>query len=129
PLVVRHVCVERVHQPRHPADAAFEEAELQRRKAIEHAAKDQAGGADHIRQWKAERRWKMLIALITLAADQPWMAMLQFEHPRGGMKQNRNIEVGDLLVEREQHFVVEIAVAPTAVELDRFEPEFFYGAA
>ena len=41
----------------------------------------------------------MLVALITLATDQPWMAMLQFEHPRRGMKQNRNIEVGDFFQE------------------------------
>ena len=67
----------------------------------------------------------MLVALESLAADQPGMAMLQFEHARCRMKQNRNIEVGDLFIEREQYFVVEIAVAPAAVELDRFETELF----
>ncbi len=71
----------------------------------------------------------MLIALITLRADEPWMAMLQFEHARGRMKQNRNIEIGNFFVERQQHFAVEVAVAPAAVEFHRFQTKFFHRAA
>ncbi len=71
----------------------------------------------------------MLEALVALGADEPGMAMLQFENPRRRMQKNGNIQIGDLFVERKQHFVVEIAVAPTAVELHRFETQFFDRAA
>ena len=126
---IRHVRVERVHQPRHPADAALEETELQSRKAVEHTAEDQARRAHHVGQGKAERGGKMLVSLKTFAADQPRMAMLQFEDTRRRMQQDWNIEIGDFFVERKQHFVVEVAVAPTAIEFDRLETEFLDRAA
>ena len=71
----------------------------------------------------------MLVALKAFAADQPRMAVLRFVHARGGMEQDRNVEIGDLFVERIQHLTVEIAVTPAAVEFDRFQAKFVYCAA
>ena len=62
----------------------------------------------------------MLVSLEALAADQPGMAVLQFENPRRRMEQDRNIQIRDLLVERKEHFVVEIAVTPAA-NVQRFK--------
>src|SRR5882757_5083332 len=117
--------VERVHQPWHPADAAFEETELQSRKAVENPAENQTSSADHISQRKPERGRKMLIALKTLGADEPRVAMLQLKNASGGMKQNGNIQIGDFFVERHEHFVIEIAIAPAAVKLYRLEAQLF----
>ena len=74
--------IERSHQPRHPADAAFEHSDAQSREAVEDSAEDQPRRADHVGQGKAERGGEHLEALVALAADQPRMAMLQFEDAR-----------------------------------------------
>src|SRR5215471_463751 len=71
----------------------------------------------------------MLKALITLAADQPRMTMLNFEYTSCGMQENRDVEVNDLLIKRPYHFIVEIAVSPASLELDRFHAEIVDGAA
>ena len=89
-----------MHQPRHPADAAFEEGKLQSRESVQHAAKNEPRRANHIRQRKPKRGGKMLKALEAFAADEPGMAVLQLKNPRRGVKQNGDIEIGDFLIER-----------------------------
>src|SRR5581483_3427246 len=72
----RHVMIERRHEPRHPADTAFEEGEAQRREAVEHAAEYEARGGNHVGQRKAQRCGKKREAFVALAAYEPRMAVL-----------------------------------------------------
>src|SRR5215510_8440981 len=115
--------VQGVHEPGNPADAALEESELYGRESIQYAAENQPCRAHHIGQWKSQRRREMRKPLVTLCAHQPGMTMLRFENSRSRMDQDRNIQPGDLFVERPQHFIVEIPVRPATAELHCFNAQ------
>ena len=63
------VMIKRSHQPRHPADAAFEHRDAQRREAVEDAAHDQTCRADHVSEGKPQRGGEHFEAVVALAAD------------------------------------------------------------
>ena len=85
------VRVKRLHEPRHPADAAFEKAKLKFGKRSSTPLKIKRAALTIYVSGKPRAVGKMLEALIALAADQPRVAVLRFEHARCRMKQNRNV--------------------------------------
>ena len=71
--------IQRLHQPRHPANAAFKEGETQVREPIQRTAHDKPRRAHHISQREAERAGEHFETIITFAADQPGVTILGFE--------------------------------------------------